>query len=159
MASGWAAAKMAVMVGARAIPADPGAGVFDNDDAADWSFEFGNADRATGLRLITDVLCVAAQADAAAYLDVSDGACAVAAAEVVAWINGQPVDESAYSESVRQWITRTRPGADAALADLARRAVDRVAGQNSELSQLWGKSGSASGWHSAVAVLQARLGR
>jgi hypothetical protein len=102
---------------------------------------------------------VAARADRAACLDVSDGACAVAAAEVVAWINGQPADESAYNEPVRQWITRTRPGTDAALTDLARRAVDQVAGQNSELSQLWGESGLASEWHSLVAGLMVRLDR
>jgi hypothetical protein len=135
-----------------------GTGAFDNDDAADWSWGFENADQAAGLRLITEALSAAAQLDGAAYLDVSDGACAVAAAEVVASINGQPIDESAYNETVRQWITRTRPGTDAALTVLARQALDQVASQNSELSQLWSESGSGE-WHSALAALQARLDR
>jgi Domain of unknown function (DUF4259) len=135
-----------------------GAGAFDNDDAADWDLMFENADLATGLRLITDALSAAAQADGAAYLDLSDGAPAVAAAEAVALINGQSVDESPYNESMRQWVTRARPGADAALTDLARRAVDRVAGQSSELSQLWSESGSSE-WHSALAALKAKLDR
>jgi hypothetical protein len=35
-----------------------------------------------------------------------DGTIAVAAAELVAAINGQPIDESAYNEGARQWISR-----------------------------------------------------
>jgi len=58
-----------------------GEGAFDNDDAADWSWEFENADLTAGLQLITDALSAAAQADDAAYLDERDGALAVAAAE------------------------------------------------------------------------------
>jgi hypothetical protein len=133
-----------------------GAGGFDNDDAADWSWAFENADQAAGLRLIAEALSVAAQAASADYLEVSDGACAVAAAEVVASIAGQPIDESAYNETVRQWVIRTRPGTDTAMTDLARQAVDRVASQNSELAELWSWPG-LSEWHSALAGLKTRL--
>lgn len=135
-----------------------GAGAFDNDDAADWSLMFENADRITGLRLITDALSVAAQADAATYLDYSDGACAVAAAESVALINRQPINESPYNETVRQWISRTSPGTDGTMTDLARQAVDRATSQNSELPELWSESGSSE-WDSAVAELRGKLDR
>jgi hypothetical protein len=89
---------------------------------------------------------------------VSDGACAVAAAEVVASINGQPIDESAYNKTMRQWMTRTKPRADVALTDLARQAIDRVTTQNSELAQLWSESGPSE-WHAALAELKAKLDR
>lgn len=136
-----------------------GAGAFDNDDAADWSLEFEGADQDAGLRLVTDALSAAAQAAGAAYLDVVDGSRAIAAAEVVASINGQPIDGSPYSETVREWINRARPATSAALTDLARQAVNRVtAAQNSEVAQLWGEAQSSS-WDSVMAELRAKLDR
>jgi hypothetical protein len=38
----------------------------------------------------------------------------------VASINGQPIDESPYNETARQWIARVHPSTDVALTDLAR---------------------------------------
>jgi hypothetical protein len=134
-----------------------GEGAFDNDDAADWSWEFENADLTAGLRLVTDALsAIAAQADDAAYLDQRDGTLAVAAAELVASMNGQPIDESPYNETARQWIARVRPSTDAALTNLARRSVFRVTSQNSELAQLWDEAGSSS-WRSAMSGLRDKL--
>ena len=130
---------------------------FDNDTAADWSWEFENADLAAGLRLITDALSAAAGADgAAAYLDADDGTRAVAAAELVASINGQPIAESPYNETARQWIARVHPSSDPSLTNLARRAVSRVTAENSELAQLWDETGSSS-WRSAMSELQGKL--
>ncbi len=60
------------------------------------------------------------------------GALAVAAAELVASIDGQPIDESPYNEAARQWIARAHPSSDPSLTNLARQAVSRVTGQNSE---------------------------
>jgi len=135
-----------------------GAGAFDNDDAADWDLDFENADQATGLKLIADALTAAAQADSSIYLDAPDGSRAVAAAEAVASINKQLLDESAYNQRVRQWITRTGPGPEARLTELARRAVQRVTSQNSELAQLWDESGPSS-WRSTIDELRAALDR
>jgi hypothetical protein len=105
-----------------------GVGAFENDIAADWSWEFESADLAAGLQLITDALTVAAQADgASSYLDAGDGSVAIAAAAMVAAVNGQPIDESAFGEDARQWITRVHPSSDASLTGLARQAVSRGA--------------------------------
>lgn len=134
-----------------------GQGAFDNDDAADWSWEFETADLAAGLRLITDALTVVAQADDGTYLQVDDGSRAVAAAALVASINGRPIDESPYNETARQWIARVRPSTDAVLTDLARQAVIRAAGPNSELTQLWGEAESSS-WRSGMDKLRDKLG-
>lgn len=82
------------------------------------------ADLAAGLRLITGALSAAAQADAAAaYLDAADGTRAVAAAELVASIKGQPIAESPFNETARQWIARVHPSSDPSLTNLARQAV------------------------------------
>lgn len=135
-----------------------GASAFDNDDAADWAWEFESADLAAGLRLIADALSAAAQTGEAAYLDATAGEVAVAAAALVASINEQPIDESPYNHEPRQWIARTRPDSDAAMTGLARQAVARVTGQNSELAQLWDESGSPS-WRTAMTELRATLDR
>ena len=133
-----------------------GEGAFDNDTAADWSWEFENADLAAGLRLITGALSAAAQADDAAYLDADDGTRAVAAAELVASINDQPIAESPYNETARQWIARVHPSSDLSLTNLARRAISRVTTENSELAQLWDETGSSS-WRSAMNELLDKL--
>jgi hypothetical protein len=133
-----------------------GEGAFDNDTAADWSWEFENTDLTAGLRLVTGALSAAAQADAAAYLDADDGTRAVAAAELVASINGQPIAESSYNDTARRWIARVHPGSDPSLTNLARQAVFRVTTENSELAQLWDDTGSSS-WRSAMSELQDKL--
>jgi hypothetical protein len=134
-----------------------GEGACDNDDAADWSHEFDNVDLAAGMRLITETLIVVAQADDGAYLQAVDGSRAVAAAELVASINGRAIDESPYNETARQWIARVHPSTDAALTDLARQAAIRATGQNSELAMLWDDAGSSS-WRSGIGELQDKLG-
>lgn len=134
-----------------------GEGAFDNDIAADWSWEFENADLAAGLRLITNALSAATQADAAAaYLDADDGTRAVAAAELVASVNGQPIAESSYNQTARQWITRVHPTSDPSLTNLARQAVSGVTTENSELAQLWDETGS-SAWRSTMSELLDKL--
>jgi hypothetical protein len=134
-----------------------GVGAFENDIAADWSWEFESADLAAGLQLITDALTVAAQADgASSYLDAGDGSVAIAAAAMVAAVNGQPIDESAFGEDARQWITRVHPSSDASLTGLARQAVSRAVGPTSELSELWSNEHLAL-WQSAMAELLEKL--
>jgi Domain of unknown function (DUF4259) len=134
-----------------------GVGAFESDTAADWDFEFENADLAAGLQLITDALTLAAQADgASAYLDGDDEARAIAAAELVAAINGQPIDDSAFGERARQWIARVRPSGDPSLTSLARQAVSRVTGPTSELPELWFPEHLPS-WRSAMGELLDRL--
>jgi hypothetical protein len=134
-----------------------GVGPFENDIAADWSWEFESADLAAGLQLITEALTVAAQADdAGCYLDAADGSIAIAAAAMVAVINGQPIDASGFGEDALQWITRVHPNSDASLSGLARQAVSRVIGPTSELSELWSIEHLPL-WQSAMAELLGKL--
>jgi Domain of unknown function (DUF4259) len=69
-----------------------GVGSFENDDAADWSALFEGADLETGLNLIRDAL----NFDGASSEGIRSLAemMAVAAAEMVATINGHPVPPS-----------------------------------------------------------------
>ena len=130
-------------------------GAFDNDDAADWALQFDGADQASGLRLIEDALKRAAEPGTDDYLEIDDGARAVAAAELVAHIAGQPVRETPYNEDALRWAARVSPPALPSLVDLALRGVARVAGPGSELAQLWDDAGPS--WRTSIAELTGKL--
>jgi hypothetical protein len=135
-----------------------GVGAFENDEAADWSIEFRTADLRAGLSMITDPLTLAAKPENESdLLDGSDGTMAVAAAELVAAINGHPIDESVFNEDARQWIARVRPCFDPDLTSLAFEAMSRVLGPTSVLAELWFPE-NADRWRSAMAALRSKLG-
>jgi hypothetical protein len=130
-------------------------GAFDNDDAADWVLQFDGADQASGLRLIEDALKQAAETGADRYLEIDAGARAVAAAELVTHIAGQPVRQTPCNEDVLRWAAQVSPDALPSLADLARRGVARVAGPGSELAELWDEAGPS--WRTSMAELASKL--
>ncbi len=133
-----------------------GVGPFENDEAADWAFEFTNADLQDGLGIVRAALHSAAEVDLADYLDSDAGTAALAAADVVAFINGQPIEENAYNEAPRAWVARTRPAPDPALTALARRAIERIGREPSELVELWRETGEEE-WRASVAAQLSRL--
>ena len=74
-----------------------GADPFGNDDAADWAAEFEGLDRRAGLQVLEAAFGAATQAD---YVEASDGAIAVAAAQVVVWLlAGNESGASSYSSA------------------------------------------------------------
>jgi hypothetical protein len=133
-----------------------GIGPFENDDAADWAFEFSNADLPAGLRIITSALQSAAEVASSDYLDSDLGVPALAAADIVALINGQTIEVSSYNEAPRNWVNRYRPTPDAALTLLARRAVERVGQAPSELVELWAEVGDED-WRASLAQQLSKL--
>lgn len=133
-----------------------GVGPYENDDAADWAFEFSDADRAAGLRIIGSALRSAADFASSDYLDSDVAVPALAAADIVALINGQTIEVSAYNEAPRKWVERCRPAPDAALTVLARKAVSRVGQEPSELVDLWGEAGDNE-WRASLAQQLAKL--
>jgi hypothetical protein len=130
-------------------------GAFDNDDAADWSWQFDGADEASGLQLIEDALKQAVEAGAARYLEIDVGARAIAAAGLVAHIAGHPVRETPYNEDALRWAARVSPHARPSLAGLARQAVVRVTGPESELAELWDEAESS--WRTSMTELAFNL--
>jgi hypothetical protein len=139
-----------------------GVGAFANDAAADWQGSFEYVDLEAGLELIRDAL------------NGDEDVLAVAAAEMVATINGQPVPpvpdtrhhglmdyEAKFDDEAMSWIARTHPASDPQLTGLARRAVARIFAPDSDLSQSWSEDefgGSyASEWRAFMADLAAKL--
>jgi hypothetical protein len=116
-----------------------GHGPFENDGAADLAWELRAADDDSGVHLIASVLNAAANTPEDAFFDSHLGGAAVAAAELVAAIMGEPSDRRAPMDQPRpdgwhrgsgeyafEWVTRTQASADHALIDLALRALERV---------------------------------
>ncbi len=125
-----------------------GTGSFENDDAADWVRKL-NAISAEGLaKILTQA------ADDPNYLEGPAASVAVAAAEVVAALNGS-ASEGAPA-AIGEWA-KTHPQAYAPeMKDVAKRAVDRVR-RNSELKDLWMEADGLNDWIAALRELQARL--
>lgn len=123
--------------------------MFGNDSACDWIYELEDEGAEHIERTLDRVI------DERGYLEGPEGDCGLAAAETVARILGRPGQADAYTESLDAWIAANRPAADDALVAKARAAVERVAGADSELVELW--SGQPE-WLASVDGLRQRLG-
>ncbi len=131
-----------------------GAGPFDNDDAGDWAYDFEGADGAEGLRILGEALDVGGDE----YLEAPDGAIAVAAATVVTWLQEpSSIPESAYGEDAAAWVRSAGVTPSDELRSAARRALDRVRSDESELAELWTEADDDS-WRASVDELASRLG-
>lgn len=125
-----------------------GTGSFENDDAAAW---LANLKTLVPGELTKILLHAADDPD---YLEAPAASVAVAAAEVVAALNGSP-PERAPAE-IGEW-TRLHPQAlTPELKAVAIRALDRVR-RNSELKDLWLEADGLNDWTAAGRDLQARL--
>lgn len=128
-----------------------GEGPFDNDDAQDWLIECSKGlGSASIVRAIDGAL-------RGGYLDADAGSVAVAAAAVIASVDGLgPPKPSAEAAA----CLAKAHGADArALVPRARQALERVANPKlSELAQLWDEA-KPNKWAADVASLAKRLKR
>jgi hypothetical protein len=109
-------------------------GPFDNDSAADWCGDLQDADPARRVELLRDTL--AEVLHEGEYLDIDEGSAAVAAAAIIAsqLPGGSPIT-SAYAPDFLTGGGSLEIPAD--LPALALRALDRVAGDDSEWRDLW----------------------
>ncbi|MBF6331144.1 DUF4259 domain-containing protein [Nocardia transvalensis] len=109
-------------------------GPFDNDTAADWSYELQDADPAERPGVIRHALTAAAEETG--YLDSATACEAIAAAAIVASTvpGGQPIT-SAYAPDFLIEGGTVELASD--IAPLAVRALDNVLGEHSEWRDLW----------------------
>lgn len=129
-----------------------GTGPFENDDAADWAYELEEAAELSPVRQ-----ALSATLDTDGYLEVPEGACAVAAAAVVAaTFDG---DVRGFPEAVVEWIADHPDAAGREDARLAVDALERVTSEESELRQLAVESGDGAAWARSMETLRVRLVR
>ncbi len=127
-------------------------GPFDNDDALDWVWELAESD---DLAVVKSALREAAESSD--YLQAPTANMAIAAAEVVAALKGNP-GEGLPAEVV-DWVREHQQAVSPDVLKTARDAITRVKdGESSELAQLWSESGEfADAWQSDLDELQVRL--
>jgi len=124
-------------------------GTFENDDAADWLAELGTITPDD----LTEIFGQAAD-DTTTYFEAPAASVVVAAAEVVAALNGSPV--KGLPPEIVKWTTN-RQAPTPELKALALRALDRVR-KNSELKDLWLEADRLNDWTAAIQDLQTRVG-
>lgn len=143
-----------------------GPGPFENDDAADWLSEFdGELGEESGAELLEEALSEVADPENVGYVEIPDGAIAVAAAELLALLLGKPggekdiLDEETLS-SLSQEMGRLDARRKERLVKRALAAVDRVLNdkENSELRQVLEEDQEmSSAWTSRMRDLHSRL--
>jgi hypothetical protein len=126
-----------------------GTGSFENDDAADWLAGLAALGPADLAKIFSQA------ADDPAYLEAPAASVAVAAAEVVAALNGFPAP--AAPPAIAQWVSKFPKVTTPELNSLAVRALERVR-TNSELKDLWMEADGLNDWTAAIRDLQSRLG-
>ena len=126
-----------------------GAESFQNDDAADWLATLSTMSPGD----LTQVFSLVA--DNSGYVEVTAASIAVAAAEVVAALNGRPA--MGAPTEILEWTRKNHFGITPELKALSIRALDRV-WENSELKDLWSESEELSNWTAAIQDLRSRLG-
>lgn len=125
---------------------------FGNDTACDWGYELLGGNDLTLVREAVDAVL-----DQEGYLD-ADLACeALAAAEVISRHMGRGTQSDAYTTDIEAWLTTVSERPDPELIDKARRVIDRIMADDSELRELWDESDDARQWSDSVAALRLSL--
>ncbi|MHC6230723.1 DUF4259 domain-containing protein [Arthrobacter sp. MMS24-T111] len=100
---------------------------FENDDALDWLEDLESG----GAEVVRSALAKAGDR----YVEAPEGAIAIAAAEVASASRGNPLGE--LPENVADWVAARGAEITADDVEMALEAVQRVAGEQSELAELW----------------------
>lgn len=128
-------------------------GAFGNDSANDWLAELLET---SDMGMLVEAFdAVLGSGDEP--VDVQAGEEAVAAAEVVACMAGKAGRVGDVADRVESWMDEYELEADNKLAAKARKAVDRVFNEPSELREAWDEEGGLDDWRSALADLKDRL--
>jgi hypothetical protein len=124
---------------------------FQNDSALDWLAEL----EAGGVAALRSTLSRVADTDEEDWVDVDDGASAIAAAEIVAAALRPGRDR--LTKAASTWLDAHQGSLVAEDLNLANRAVKRVLAGGSELRALWDENGPDSAWHTDMRLLLERL--
>lgn len=129
---------------------------FGNDSALDWAQDLVESDGAAFLAATFEAVLE----DEGDYLDAELGEVGMAAAEVLARLLGQPVPGTGLPEALEQWLAGAGRGVTvpAEWRAQALAALERIAGNASELHELWAETDALGEWQAQVKALRAALG-
>lgn len=127
-----------------------GIGSFENDDALDWVAGLVDSD---GPEVISEAFA-SVLVNPGDYLEAPDCSIGLAAAEVVAALNGRPSAD--LPDEVKDWAGERLGMANPDLVSNARQVIAAVT-MGSELKELWEESDDYAVWQECVADLSRRL--
>ena len=127
-------------------------GAFDNDDALDWVWELTESDDLAPLAQAFDEVLRSPR-----YIEAPSASIAIAAAEVLAALRGNPLD--VLPDEVTGWVEGRRLAPDSRMTEKAINAIRMILDEEvSELAQLWADSPElADDWRAGVEDLLRRL--
>ena len=127
---------------------------FGNDDACDWGHELAETNDLSVIESALDsVLAIGDD-----YLELSEASNGIAAAEVVAQLQGnRSAAESSSYEPVEEWVARVKLTPPKPLARKAHQVLDRVLQEPSEALELWQEGKEGNRWVEAVRNLKTRI--
>jgi hypothetical protein len=126
---------------------------FGNDDACDFAATITETD---DLSAVDEILESVMQVGSG-YLEAPEASQAIAAAEAVARLQGNWGLRDAYSEDLDAWVERVKIVPSKELALKAKRALERIITEPSELLELWQEGDESEKWVDAVRELERRL--
>lgn len=125
-----------------------GTGNFENDFAMDWLSELQSRND------LISILVAFSKIDEGDYLEVYDCSDALAAAEVVAALRGNPSDD--LPDQISSWISSSKLSANNKLVGNAKKTISQIK-QSSELKNLWKESDNLAEWENVIDDLISRL--
>ena len=115
---------------------------FGNDTANDWAYELEDA---TDFSVIEAALQVALD-EGDEYLDADLAMEAIVAVEVIAKRLGKGTQSDVYTEKVDQWLETISEQPSDDVLSLAKRVLERIVADDSELKELWLESDEYELW-------------
>ena len=129
-----------------------GIGTFENDTACDFAAEVAEEGGLVVLEQALDRVLAATN-----YLEAPDAQEGLAAADIVARLNGSPGSRTAYTAKIDAWVERSKMTPSEILIEKARRSITRILTEPSELLELWQDSGDFGVWKRSVEDVSRRL--
>jgi len=130
-----------------------GHGIFDNDDACDYAAAIAESNDLSIIEKTLDRVLETGPE----YLEAPDASEALAAADIIARLKGVYGEKNAYTETIDAWVARTKITPGPELLDKARRSIDRITTEPSELMELWKESADYSRWKLSLEQLVQRI--
>ena len=124
-----------------------GTGSFENEDAQNFLAKLNSL----GIDDLSPILASAVDHN---YLDAPASTIAIVVAEIVATASGNP--PQTVPAQIVEWIAKIEGSPSPQMADLARRAVEKVR-TNSELKDLWLEAEGLNEWSAVLRDLEKRL--
>ena len=129
------------------------ADAFGNDSANDWLAEVVETSDLGMIHEAFDAVLGAGDES----IELQPGEEAIAAAEVVAWLSGHPGKSGDQSDKIEGWMDDNELEFTEGLAKKAKRSIDRVFNNPSELREAWEESEDFDDWKAELAKLKERL--